>query len=79
MTTLNRRRTNSATFDLGLHCLPIPKLPNLDANSGYPDQTAFWSESIAFANVRKMPLDRTILNIGGVSFVLFDVKKKKNK
>ena len=34
-----RRRTNSAASDLGLHCLPIPKAPNFDANSGGPDQT----------------------------------------
>ena len=39
MTTLIRRRTNSAASDLGLHCLPIPKVPNLDANFGDPDQT----------------------------------------
>ena len=30
-------------------------------------------KSTPFADVRKMLLDRTILNLGGVSFVLFDV------
>ena len=61
MTTLT---TISAVSDLGLHYLPIPKVANLDAKGGDPDQTAFSSESTSFANVRKMPLDRTILNLG---------------
>ena len=65
--------TNSAASDLGLRCLPIPKVCNFDANSGDPDQTAFLSESTPFANVREMPLERTILNLRGVSFVLFDL------
>ena len=73
MTTLIRHCTNSAASDLGLHCFPIPKVPNLNANSGDPDYSAFWSESTPIANVHKMPLDRTILNLGGVSFVLFEV------
>ena len=71
--TLIRCRTNSAASDLGLHCLPIPKEPNLDANSENPDQTQRSDMSTPFANVRKMPLDRTVLNLGGVSFVLFDI------
>ena len=67
--TLIRRRTNSAAFDLGLHCLPIPKVPNLDANSGDPDQTRSLHRLQMSA---KTPLDRTILNLGYVSlFVSF--------
>ena len=38
MTTLIRCHTNSAASDLGLHCLPIPKVPNLNANSGDLEQ-----------------------------------------
>ena len=63
MTTLLRGRTDSAASDLGLHCLPIPKVPNMVANSSVPDQTRR-SDLTPFANVRKMPLDRTILNLG---------------
>ena len=73
MTTPIIHRTNSAVSDLGLHCLPIPNVPNLDADSGDPNHTRGSDLSTPFANVRKMPLDRTILNLGGVSFVLFDV------
>ena len=72
MTTQIRRRTNSAESDLGLHCLP--KVPNLDAKSGDHDQIRRTDLSLHhFANVRKMPLDRNILNLGGVSFILFDI------
>ena len=70
--TLIRRRTNSATSDLGLRWLPIPNVPNLDAISNDPDQT--WHSDQVYTVCRcPQPLDRTILNLGDVSFVLFDV------
>ena len=67
---LIRCRINYVASDLGLHCLPIPKVPNLDANSGDPDQTRRSDLSL---HRLQMPLDGTSLNLGGVCFVLFDL------
>ena len=68
--TLIRRRNNSAASDLGLHCLPIPKVPNLDANSGDLDQTLSLHRLQMSA---KTPLDKSILNLGGVNLFVFYV------
>ena len=65
--------TNSMASDLGLHCLPIPKVPNLDANSGDPDQTRSSDLSLHSLQMSAKCLWTTILNLGGVSFVSFDV------
>ena len=72
MTTLIIRRTNSAAFDLGLHCLPTPKVRDMDANSSEPDQTRRSDLSLHHLQMSAKCL-WTILNLGGASFVLFDV------
>ena len=71
---LIRRHTNSAASDLDLHCLPITKVPNLDANSGDPDQTRRSDLSLHHLQMSAKCLwTELFLNLGGVSFVLFDV------
>ena len=74
--TLIRRRTNPSAYDLGLHRLPIPKVHNLDANSGDPDQAWRSDRSLHRLLMSAKCLWTELfckLNLGGVSFVLFDV------
>ena len=61
MTTLIRHHNDSAASNLGLHCLPIPKVPNLDADSGDPNQT--WCSDLSLYRLQ-MSLDKTNLNLG---------------
>ena len=76
MTTLIRCRTNSAASDLGFLYLSVPKVPNLNANIGDPDQTRRFDMSLHVCKCPQNAFGQNYFKFRGVSFILFDVSLK---